>query len=62
MVFGWFSQRRRQRILAQPFPDEWLEIYPVEPLVNNVRNDGPELVRRLDGGPEPSAAAGSLGL
>ena len=50
------------RALLRPAPDEWLEIYPVEPLVNNVRNDGPELVRRLEGGPEPSAGAGSLGL
>jgi putative SOS response-associated peptidase YedK len=50
------------RALLRPAPDEWLEIYPVEPLVNNVRNNGPALVRRLEGGLEPSAPAGTLGL
>lgn len=25
-MFGWISERRRRRILAQPFPDEWLRI------------------------------------
>ena len=26
MVFGWFRRRRRAKLLAQPFPDEWQEI------------------------------------
>ena len=30
--------------LLVPAPDAGLEIYPVEPLVNNVRNNGPELI------------------
>jgi putative SOS response-associated peptidase YedK len=35
------------RALLEPSNDEPLEIYPVVGLVNNVRNDGPELVERL---------------
>ena len=34
------------RAMLQPSEDE-LSIYPVVPLVNNVRNDGPELIARL---------------
>ncbi len=30
--------------LLQPAPDEELELYPVRPLVNSVRNEGPELI------------------
>ena len=30
--------------LLQPAPDDELELYPVRPLVNNVRNEGPELI------------------
>jgi putative SOS response-associated peptidase YedK len=30
--------------LLVPAPDEWFEVYPVSSLVNNVRNDGPELL------------------
>ncbi|MCE9546410.1 MAG: zinc-dependent peptidase [Planctomycetia bacterium] len=26
MIFSWFRDRRRQRILAEPFPDGWLRI------------------------------------
>src|SRR5690349_12221699 len=26
MIFGWFVERRRQKILEQPFPVAWLEI------------------------------------
>ncbi len=26
MVFGWLERRRRRRILARPFPSEWVEI------------------------------------
>ena len=48
--------------LLVPCPDDTLDAYEVSTAVNNVRNDGPELVRRLEVGPEPSAAAGSLGL
>jgi putative SOS response-associated peptidase YedK len=34
--------------------DEWaLDAYPVPPLVNSVRNNGPELVERLQPTPEP---------
>ena len=34
--------------------DDWaLDAYPVPPLVNNVRNNGPELVERLQPPPEP---------
>ena len=34
--------------------DAWaLDAYPVPPLVNNVRNNGPELVERLQPPPEP---------
>ncbi len=41
------------RPLLEP-SDAWaLEAYPVPPLVNNVRNNGPELVERLQPPPEP---------
>ena len=32
----------------RPYPAELMEAYPVGPDVGNVRNDGPELVERLD--------------
>jgi putative SOS response-associated peptidase YedK len=35
--------------LLVPAPDAAIELYPVSPLVNNVRNDGPELIEPLDG-------------
>jgi len=35
--------------LLRPAPDDALEIVPVGPLVNSVRNDGPELIRPLSG-------------
>lgn len=38
--------------LLVPAPDEDLEAYPVSRAVNNVRNDGPELIERL---PDPDA-------
>lgn len=41
--------------LLVPAPDDDLEAYPVSRAVNNVRNDGPELIERL---PDPD----SLGL
>jgi putative SOS response-associated peptidase YedK len=34
------------RLLAPP-PSKWFEAFPVASLVNNVRNDGPELLDRL---------------
>lgn len=34
--------------LLRPAPSDGLEVYAVRPLVNNVRNNGPELVERLD--------------
>jgi putative SOS response-associated peptidase YedK len=41
------------RPLLEP-SDAWpLDAYPVAPLVNNVRNNGPELVERLQPSPEP---------
>jgi len=41
------------RPLLEP-SDSWaLDAYPVPPLVNNVRNNGPELVERLQPPPEP---------
>ena len=41
------------RPLLEP-SDAWaLDAYPVPPLVNNVRNNGPELVERLQPPPEP---------
>jgi putative SOS response-associated peptidase YedK len=33
--------------LLQPPPSEWFEAFPVASLVNNVRNDGPELLDPL---------------
>lgn len=51
--------------LLVPPPDEGLEAYPVETLVNNVRNNGPELILPLREGaatgparPAPGAAPG----
>jgi Mlc titration factor MtfA (ptsG expression regulator) len=26
MIFGWFAQRRRKRLLAQPFPEAWTPV------------------------------------
>ena len=41
------------RALLEPRDDLALDAYPVPPLVNNVRNNGPELVERLQPPPEP---------
>jgi putative SOS response-associated peptidase YedK len=41
-----------QRLLV-PADEAWLEAYPVSRLVNDVRNDGPELVEPLDAEPAP---------
>lgn len=38
----------RLRAMLRPYPDELLEMYPVSPAVNNVRNEGPELLVPLD--------------
>jgi len=51
--------------LLQPAPDDSLELFPVVPLVNNVRNQGPELITRVDPASAAEAAAGleaTLGL
>jgi putative SOS response-associated peptidase YedK len=39
------------RALLEPRDDVALSAYPVPPLVNSVRNDGPELIERLDAAP-----------
>jgi len=41
------------RQLLEPSDDWLLDAYPVPPLVNNVRNNGPELIERLPPQPEP---------
>lgn len=35
--------------LLRPFPDDALSYYPVSKAVNNVRNNGPELIERAEG-------------
>jgi putative SOS response-associated peptidase YedK len=48
----WLDPRLRDgaELLTMLTPsDELLDVYPVVPLVNNVRNDGPELIARLAG-------------
>ena len=35
------------RTLLRPAPDDWLIAEPASPLVNNVKNDGPELLAGL---------------
>jgi putative SOS response-associated peptidase YedK len=42
--------------LLSPADDDWLETYPVSRRVNNVRNDGPDLVQPLDRESDPTAA------
>ena len=37
--------------LLVPAPSAWFDRYPVSTLVNNVRNDGPELVAPLPPAP-----------
>ena len=53
----WLDPTRRDpgelRALLEPRDDVGLDAYPVPPLVNNVRNNGPELIERLD----PSGAS-----
>lgn len=46
--------------LLRPCPDDALELVPVGTAVNNVRNDGPSLVERVEPGtpPEPLLPAG----
>ena len=36
------------RAFLEPRDDVGLAAYPVPPLVNNVRNNGPELIARID--------------
>lgn len=40
--------------LLAPAPSDWFDLYPVSSLVNNVRNDGPELLAPLP--PAPARA------
>jgi putative SOS response-associated peptidase YedK len=37
--------------LLEPAPSAWFDLYPVSTLVNNVRNDGPELLDPLPPAP-----------
>lgn len=34
--------------LLKPCPDEWLEIFPVDKKIGNVRNKGPEMALQID--------------
>jgi putative SOS response-associated peptidase YedK len=43
--------------LLVPSPDDELEVYPVETLVNNVRNDGPALIVPYEMPPVPAELA-----
>jgi len=43
--------------LLEPFPAELMEAYPVAPLVNNHKNDGPELIEPAAPDPERPAQA-----
>ena len=47
------ASRASSAALLEPRDDVALDAYPVPPLVNNVRNNGPELVERLQPPPEP---------
>ena len=37
--------------LLVPCPDGWMEFIQVGPAVGNPRNDGPDLIRRVEGAP-----------
>src|SRR5829696_399567 len=54
---GWLDPapagRDELRALLEPRDDWALAAYPVPPLVNNVRNNGPELIKRLQPWLEP---------
>ena len=41
---------RTLKDLLDPYPDDGLDYYPVSKEVNNVRNNGPELLERSEGG------------
>jgi putative SOS response-associated peptidase YedK len=49
------------RALLEPRDDVPLDAYPVPPLVNNVRNQGPALIERIDPPPAPSPLELPLG-
>jgi putative SOS response-associated peptidase YedK len=34
--------------LLEPYPDEWIDMYPVSKRVNNVRENDPELIKPVD--------------
>jgi hypothetical protein len=56
-VAAWLDTRgveaREAMGLVRPCPDDWLDVVPVSPRVNNVRNDDPTLQEPLA---EPVAA------
>ena len=41
------ARPRRGRALLEPRDDIALAAYPVPPLVNNIRNNGPDLIARI---------------
>jgi putative SOS response-associated peptidase YedK len=48
--------------MLEPRDDLALAAYPVPPLVNNVRNDGPELIARYEPAADATPSAEQLGL
>jgi len=48
------------RSMLTPAPDGILDIYPVSTRVNNVRNDGPELMERVDPGADQAGPTTTL--
>jgi putative SOS response-associated peptidase YedK len=47
------TDRSELRAMLEPRDDLELDAYRVPPLVNNVRNDGPALIERLEPAPDP---------
>lgn len=43
------SELKDLRVLLVPAPEDLLEKRPASPLVNSVKNDGPELLQSMDG-------------
>jgi putative SOS response-associated peptidase YedK len=50
------------RSLLEPAPDDVLGIYPISTRVNDVRNEGPELIAPLDTEGKGEVAAGTPGI
>jgi putative SOS response-associated peptidase YedK len=50
---AWLTPQRRNPAelasLLAPYPAEEMRAYPVRPLVNNARNEGPELIEQVEG-------------